>query len=209
MEVRMRVLVITSVLAFFIAPVSLFAQQGGRESTTATTSASTSFGESYEGVQNVSAQAQGTFIGGGRPTGFVGTTEIYNSSSSRVPSSTRQTAARTTVRPATTATQRLATTSAARAGQVGNINNQTIRSASSIDFDVTMPSQRIQPTAVATHLNRMPGIQGSQVTFRSSPSGTTAVLTGTVASNRERRVAQQLLLLEPGVNKVENLLEVR
>jgi osmotically-inducible protein OsmY len=39
--------------------------------------------------------------------------------------------------------------------------------------------------------------------------GAVVVLTGTVASERERRVAKQLLLLEPGINRVDNRLEIR
>jgi osmotically-inducible protein OsmY len=62
---------------------------------------------------------------------------------------------------------------------------------------------------VESHLTRVNGIQNGQVSLTSSSSGTTAVLTGTVASEGERRVAQQLLLLEPGINRVENLLEIR
>ena len=203
----MRIFGIVSVFLFLVAPVSLFAQQGGGAG--ATSSIGSGFGDTYGGVQNVSAQ--GGFVGGGRPTaGFVGTTEIYNTSSSRAASTARQNTAARTVRPitATTAARRVATP-ATRGALAGNLNNRAVRSATSIDFDFTMPSREMQPTMVATHLNRVPGIQEGQVSFTSSPVGTTAVLTGTVASDRERRVAQQLLLLEPGINRVENLLEIR
>jgi len=210
----MRVFGIILFLVFLVAPPSLFAQQGGTGGggTGATSSISTGFGDSYGGVQNVSEQAAGTFVGGGRPTtGFVGTTEIYNTSSSRSANSARQnTATRTAVRPvAATATQRRVATAATRTTLTGNLGNQTIRSATSIDFDFAMPQQRIQPVTVETHLNRVNGIQDCHVTFRSSPVGTTAVLTGTVATDRERRVAQQFLLMEPGISRVENLLEIR
>jgi|GEM_PF-1570599 len=206
----MKIFRIVSFLVFFVASMPLFAQQSGTSST-ATSSISTEFGGSYEGVQNVSAQAQGTFVGGGRPTtGFVGATEIYNTGSSRSSNTARQTtAARTAVRPVTTTAQRRATTPTSRATQAGSLNNQIIRSVTSIDFDATMPSWQIQPTTVATYLNRVPGIQDSQVTFRNTPAGTTAVLTGTVASERERKVSQQLLLMQPGITRVENLLELR
>ena len=95
------------------------------------------------------------------------------------------------------------------ATQLGGSNSQTIRSVTSLDSDMASLSvQRSLPTLDA-HLARLPGIQGSQVTIMSSPTGSTAVLTGTVASDRARKVAQQLLLLEPGINRVDNRLEVR
>ena len=206
MEVRVRIFGIVSVLVFLVTPVSLFAQPGGVAGVAS--SISTGFGDTFGGVQNVSEL--GGFIGGGRPTtGFVGTTEIYNTSSNRATGTARQNTVARTVRPVTTTAARRAVTPATRGTLAGNLNNQAVRSATSIDFDFAMPSREMQPTTVATHLNRVPGIQNSQVTFTSSPMGTTAVLTGTVASDRERRVAQQLLLLEPGINRVENLLEIR
>jgi len=213
-EVRMRVLGIVSFLVFFVAPVSLYAQPGGGGAVGGLSSITTGFGDSFEGVQNVSEL--GGFIGGGRPTtGFVGTTEIYNTSSSRGASTARQNTVARTVRPLTTATaQRRAAMPATRGTLTGTLNTQAVRSVTSIDANFASPSQGIQPqgiqpAAVAAHLNRVPGIQDSQVTFTSSPMGTTAVLTGTVASDTHRRVAQQLLLMEPGINRVENLLEIR
>jgi len=206
----MRIFGIVSFLVFFVAATPLFAQQSGTGNT-ATSSISTEFGGSYEGVQNVSEQAQGTFIGGGRPTtGFVGTTEIYNTSSNRSSSASRTTTtARATTARSVTATAARRTTTPASRSQAGGANNQTIRSATSMDFDAVTPSRQIQPTMVTTHLNRVPGLQDSRVSFRSSSVGLTAVLTGTVASERERRVAKQLLLMEPGISRVENLLELR
>ena len=206
----MRICGVVSVFVFLVVPASLFAQQGGGSSA-ATSSFSTDFGSSFGGVENVSEQSVGTFIGGGRPSfGFVGNTEIYNSGSSRSASTARQnTVARTAAARSVTATAaRRVTTPTTRAGQLG-ANNQTIRSVTSMDFDFVVPPSRLQPTTVETLLNRVHGIQDSQVTFSSSPQGTTAVLTGTVASDRERRVAEQFLLMEPGIGRVHNLLELR
>ena len=215
----MRVLGIIAFLLVLIVPMPLFAQQTGGStsdsgSTAASQTISTEFGDAYGGVQNAAAQAQGTFVGAGRPDAFVGMADIYSiygNTTNRSASSSaarRTTAARTTVRPTTT-TARRATTTAARTSQTGASNSQTIRSVTSMDFDAAMPAQRIQPATAETLLNRVHGIQDSHVSFRSSPMGTTAVLTGTVASGRERRVAQQLLLFEPGINRVENRLEIR
>jgi len=72
-----------------------------------------------------------------------------------------------------------------------------------------MTEQRATIETIESGLNRIQGIQDSQIVFKGSPTGATAVLTGTVASDRERRVAKQLLLLAPGVSRVENLLEIR
>jgi hypothetical protein len=209
----MKIVRIISFFVFLVVPMSLYAQQGGG---TTTSSISTDFGGSYGGVQNVSEQSVGTFIGGGRPSfGFVGNAEIYNTGSSRSANTARQaTTARTATaaRSVTATAARRVTTPATRAGQLG-ANNQVIRSATSIDFDFVIPTTRLQPAMIETSLNRVPGIQESRVTFSNSPSssplGTTTVLTGTVATDRERRVAEQYLLMEPGVSRVQNLLELR
>jgi len=207
----MRVSGIVLFLAVLVIPVSLFAQQGGGgTSSAATSSINTDFGSSFGGVANVSEQSVGTFIGGGRPTvGFVGNVEIYSTGSNRSSTArtTSSTARTTTARAVTTTAQRRAATTA-RTTQTG-ANAQTIRSLTAIDFDFVMPSQRVQTATVETHLNRVTGIQDSQVALQSSPVGTTAVLTGTVDSDRGRRVAQQLLLMQPGISRVENLLEIR
>lgn len=206
----MRIFRTVAFFVLLVVPMPLFAQQNGSSSTAS--SIGTGFGDS-SGVQNASQAAVGTFVGGGSTTlGFIGTTDIYSSSSnsSRTSSAARRTTTRTTTaRSVTTTAARRATTTAGRTTQAGSSNNQTIRSVTSIDFDFAMPSQRVQSATIETQLNRVQGIQDSQVTFKSSPSGTTAVLTGTVASERQRKVAQQFLLLEPGINRVDNLLDIR
>jgi len=215
-SVGMRVFRIVSLLAFFTVPVSVFAQQtGAGTSTAATSSINTEFGSTYQGVANVSEQAatQGSFVGSGRPTGFVGIDEFFvgSSNSSRTSSNPRRQT--TTVRPATrSTTQRQSGMMPSVTRSTSGNANQFVRAVTSIDFDVaTLSLQKRRATAetVALSLNRIQGIQNSQVTFKDSPAGTTAVLTGTVVSERDRRVAQQLLLLEPGIDRVENLLEIR
>ena len=42
-----------------------------------------------------------------------------------------------------------------------------------------------------------------------SEFGRTAILRGTVATDEDRRLAEQLVLLEPGVAKVQNEITVR
>jgi len=198
----MKIFGFTLFLTFVVLPASLFAQSVG----------GTSSGSSSETVTNLSEV--GGFIGSGRPEVFVGTGELFNSTSStRNASST--TRARNT--RATTTQRRTATSTAAmqrRAGTLGGFSslgssNQTIRSITSLDSDIAVaPAQRPLP-AVDSHLSRIPGIEDGRVTFNQSSQGTTAIIKGTVASDRERRVAQQLLLMEPGIDRVENLLKVR
>jgi len=63
--------------------------------------------------------------------------------------------------------------------------------------------------AMETSLARIQGLRHGQVSLYTTPTGTTAILTGSVASPQDRRTAQHLLLLEPGINRVENQLDVR
>jgi len=212
----MRVWGIVSLLVLVAVPVPLFAQ-GGNHSTSSNVSSSGS-SNSASGTLTTSVEnqsSQGGFIGSGQPSGFVGTDEIYNptstsSTSSRATSSRRTvTTARSTTR--TTAQRRTSAASGAARSNLGS-NNQSVRAVASIDFDVVIPSpqERLVTTqSMDSGFRRIPGLRDGQVTFRTSPAGTTAVLTGTVATERERRVAQQFLLLEPGIDQVENLLEIR
>jgi len=204
----MAVLRIILFLLVVALPVASYAQ--GVNVGTGTTNASainTQFGNTFQGVENVSES--GGFIGSGRPTGFVGVDEFHNNS--RANNRRTTTPARQVSRAATPQRRTAMQTGTAGQNAMGS-NNQSIRSVASVDIDVAVSASRERlPTAktLESSLNRIHGIQGGQVTFRSSPTGMTAVLTGTVASERERRVAQQLLLMEPGIDQVENLLEIR
>ena len=213
----MRVFGIVSFLILVLPTIPLFAQQSSGDTSAGTSSINTDFGATYQGatsqgVENVSAQ--GGFIGSGVPSGFVGIDEIYfgsgSSNANRAASPRRaSTTARATARPAT---QRRAATQpgAARSNLMGS-NNQFVRSVASVDFDVltsTLP-QQIASGTIEASLQRIQGMRDGQIALKSSPTGTTAVLTGTVASDRERRVAEQRLLLEPGISRVHNLLEIR
>ena len=207
----MRIFALVSFLVFILAPVPLSAQGGGGNNT----SSSTGIGDSsaFQGVTNISEQVaiQGSFIGSGRPSAFVGIDEIYTgSSASSRSSASNNRRTTTTSRPVTRTTAQRRVGMNTGVAQLGrNANNPLVRELTSIDFDIVMSPSRKLPTTVETHLTRIQGIQDIQVMFKDSPVGTTAVLTGTVASERERRVAKQLLLLEPGISQVENLLEVR
>ncbi|MDR0328399.1 MAG: BON domain-containing protein [Planctomycetaceae bacterium] len=205
----MRIFGIISFLVLVFTPATLFAQGSGTSGGGTSSSSASSTGVSDVQVENQSEQ--GGFVGSGRPTGFVGIDEIYSTSSSR-----RTTTARSNSRVTTMTRSRAATSTMQRrpgtmAGTslMGSSNNQSIRSVTSLDAGMMVaPVQRPLPM-IEAELTRIHGIQDSRVSFTPSPTGTTAVLTGTVASERERRVAQQYLLLEPGIHRVENRLEIR
>lgn len=81
-----------------------------------------------------------------------------------------------------------------------------------IGFDVPQleaGSGEIEPVAVAaaksftSAVSRMPGT-AVEITVQ----GRTAVLQGTVPSDRERLLAERLALLEPGIERVENRLTI-
>ena len=208
-EVYMKLFVIATPLILVFVSGTLSAQQTAPTQTGAQTGATTS---SETVVENLSEQ--GGFIGSGRPEGFVGTVEIYNRTTNARSSSTARTT--TTTRPRTSITTSSA--AAQRRTTVPGVSTtgaagQTIRSATSIERDSALFSmQRTLPTRASATLEsqllRLPGIQHGQVSLSDSPTGTIAVLTGAAASDRERRVAQQLLLLEPGISQVQNLLEI-
>lgn len=211
----MRILVVVSFILVIVSPASLFAQGGNTGgSSTSGSSTGASFSDSTQGVEN-QAQA-GTFVGGGRPDVFVGTVDVYAGSSSAsrtAASNSRASAARatTTTRPrtSTAASQRVAGTTTGLASQAGSVNTQTIRALTSFEDRTVFPTVRTPQPTIESYFARIQGIQDRQLTFTSSPTGTTAVISGTVSSNTERRVAQQMLLLEPGIDRVDNRLEVR
>ena len=194
----MRSFKFISFLVFAALPAPLLAQGGGAAGGVSAPTIATTVESQVEAA---------TFVGGGRPSAFVGTADIFTRTASS--SRTTRTAA-TTTRPRTMTTVQRQTGAVSRmTAASGNLAGQTIQSATSFDFDLAVPRMQRPLPAIETDLTRMQGVQDSQVSLTVSPAGTTAVLTGTVASDRARRVAQQFLLLEPGIDRVENRLEVR
>lgn len=203
----MRVLGIVSFLVLLSSPVMLLAQVGSNTSQS-----------DGQGIQVENVSERGGFIGSGKPTFFVGVEELPNSSSTR--SSTSATTSTTARRQAAQSRSPMRSTTSATAQrrpgmtsgmlQQGGTNARLIQSVSTVDVNPTAPSvQRPQRLDVEANLSRIQGIQDGQIMFTHSPTETTAVLSGSVASDWERRVAKQLLLLEPGINHVENMLNIR
>ncbi|NMC20195.1 MAG: BON domain-containing protein [Thermogutta sp.] len=97
--------------------------------------------------------------------------------------------------------------------RMGRNQQDPIRSALKVGFDVPQresggggePALAAVSAAksFASAASRIPG-----ATVEISVQGRTAVLQGTVPSDRERLVAERLALLEPGIERVENRLTV-
>ena len=198
----MKLFRVVPFLMFAAFPALLFAQ-GGSNTGGAGGEAST-----FQGVENVAAQ--GGFVGVSNLNAFVGITEIYAQSGGTGRSSSGSSRLTTTAaRPRAVSTAQRQPARAPGASTLGGANSQTIRSSTSLDSDVASLAVRTPTATLESQLTRIQGIQDGHISFTSLPAGATAVLTGTVASNNERRVAQQLLLLQPGINRVDNRLEIR
>lgn len=88
-------------------------------------------------------------------------------------------------------------------------NQKQLRVA--ISADIPLKSAATSSTALGrqfeTRLKKIPGLE-KRNTIAVSMSGRTAVLTGSVASERDRKLAEGLALLEPGISAVQNELVV-
>ena len=92
-------------------------------------------------------------------------------------------------------------------GGQGQQNERTIRTRITSGVDVAPPA----PRAVGAIVNRrLASLAGDQrfVGVNVAMDGRTAILTGRVASEADRRMARLLVRLEPGVSRIENRLEV-
>ncbi len=76
-----------------------------------------------------------------------------------------------------------------------------------IDFRYRPPSAEAVSATVQQSLKNVPGIQRLGP-IRIRLEDRTAILEGEVATARERTLAEQLALLEPGISRVRNLLRV-
>ncbi|GHT17930.1 hypothetical protein FACS1894189_4790 [Planctomycetales bacterium] len=175
----------------------------GAGTSSSDSSFSTDFGTTIETptAQEFDQPASRGFIGSGKPDGFVGVDEIYESTSSNSSSSNRQTVTsnRSTNRQTVRRTTNRTSTSSRTSGTSGG---RTVRAATTADFDYisVQPSQRT--VEMLSHLSRLPNLEDVEIQLGSTPGGTVATLTGTFTSEKQKKLATQLLLLEPGVDKV-------
>jgi osmotically-inducible protein OsmY len=77
-----------------------------------------------------------------------------------------------------------------------------------VAFDLPAMSGQTVSSAVAQRLKTVPGLQATSP-LAVSVEGRIATLRGEVASERDRALAQQLVLFEPGIDEVHNLLTVK
>ena len=90
----------------------------------------------------------------------------------------------------------------------GNANTKpVIRTRMRSAVEVDLPSASVMQRRASEHLHCVParvGISGVNVTLHQQ----TAIMTGVVQSERDRRMSELLMRLEPGVRRVENRIIV-
>ncbi len=81
-----------------------------------------------------------------------------------------------------------------------------------MDFQFATPEIDFRTTALRDRMTRLPSLRlaPKQVDIRleRQKGENIATLTGTVATARDRKLLQNLLLLEPGIDRVDNRLEI-
>lgn len=137
----------------------------------------------------------GNFVGGDSRDrrGFVGSQQGGQTTRSRPVITTPRSAAPDANR----------TASAARRGRSGMYDPRL-----SIAFEVTRPTEEEVAESLARLLTASPGFQSAN-RFEVSVEGGIATLQGEVASERDRTLAERLILFEPGIDSVRNELKVK
>lgn len=64
-------------------------------------------------------------------------------------------------------------------------------------------------TAIQTRITRLPSFQAVPEQIAVRMEGNAVTLTGTVATKHERKIAEQLVRLEPGIDSVNNQISVQ
>lgn len=90
----------------------------------------------------------------------------------------------------------------------GQEQSKTIRIRLRSDIEVAAPRVESRQNVISSHLHQNASAARVQ-SVRVELSGRTAVLTGSVATERDKRLAANLVRLEPGVSKIDNRLVVR
>lgn len=162
----------------------------------------------FQGFESISNQ---DFIGRQNSNApFVGREEVFNSSTTR--GSTRTTPSTTATRRVTTTSRRTTGTRSMSTARTGTTGGREVRAATTTDFAFSPMEVSNRETSFRTRLGRLPNFRAipEQVDIKISqtPTGTVATLSGTVSTERDRRLAKQLVLLEPGIDRVENNLVV-
>lgn len=155
---------------------------------------------------------QQTFVGIPDNASFVGVDDV-SSGNNNVTSSRRNTSTRRTTTTRRTTSSRMSASRTSMGRSTANSRNSTsVRATTTADFGFSPLGVAGRENAFRTRLPRLNlSVVPEQlnVQVNSKPEGTVATLNGTVATQRDRKLIQQLLLLEPGIDKVDNQLVIR
>jgi hypothetical protein len=177
-------------------------------------SANSEFGTTIEAptLQDFQESTSQTFIGRDSSIPFIGREE-QPFSDRQTSSTTRRTTTSTSSSTRRATSSRMTSNrsmSSSRSGLNSSGNGRTVRAATQAEFALSPMEVSQRTTEFQTRITRLPNLhlvpEQIEVNLESTPQGNIATLTGTVASERERKVLKQLLLLEPGIDKVENKL---
>ncbi len=98
-------------------------------------------------------------------------------------------------------------------GNMGGQNNSTLTKPIHVDysvgFDYSTPAATRVATNVSTELSHTPYIATVSGPISVQMQGRTAILTGSVGTDHARDLAAQVALLEPGIDQIQNDLQVR
>jgi hypothetical protein len=164
----------------------------------------------FQGFEDISSQ---TFIGRDSSVPFIGREEAFSdrqtASNSKRTTTTSSAARRTT---SSRMTSSRSTTSRSSSRQTSSGNGRTVRAVTQAGVAFSPMEVNRRTTEFQTRITRLPNLtvlpEQIGVTLENTPQGNIAVLTGNVVSEHERKIMKQLLLLEPGVDKVENKLSI-
>lgn len=87
-------------------------------------------------------------------------------------------------------------------------NQRTFRTRLRGEIEVTRPTAATRQSNIQNRLVTLP-VASRMVGVQLKMNDRTAVLSGTVATEKDRRMAEMLMRLEPGVSKVDNRLVVQ
>jgi hypothetical protein len=158
----------------------------------------------FEGVSEidfVGIKDGAPFVGREKPFETSRSTRTSNVRSSST-GTRRTTSARTTSASRTSAGSRLSTSS----------SQYSVRSAAAADFKYLPLSTEQRAADFSSQLKRIPNLPFDagkiQTDIKTTKAGSTAVVNGMVASEHDKKIVKQLLLLEPGIDSVDNKITV-
>ena len=194
-------------LAILLCPVFVVAQQGGGSTGTGAASTPTTL-ESAANLpewQGFETLGNTVFVGVPNTPMFIGVEQ----DSLRTTNPRRSTTTTATARRSTT-TARMATSRTNTMGRssLSMSNSRSVRATASSEVAFSPMEVSDRTAAIQTRITRLPNFRAvpDQVAVRME--GGVVTLTGAVATPHERKLAEQLVRLEPGVAAVDNQLAV-